>query len=141
MTSRQQRRVAEQKIFLQCEPPHKRSCAPLLSVRIGEGPRIGSAVRSLPVSDWTRIGKMPEIDFVATDELPAPHHVTVVSVFGSNFTPLSEVNISIHHGRAVIAHGFRPVGNDGTFQWGSVVSPRLACDPSLWRRFTSHQRT
>jgi len=68
MTSRQQRRVAEQKIFLQCEPPHKRSCAPLLSVRIGEGPRIGSAVRSLPVSDWTRIGKMPEIDFVATDE-------------------------------------------------------------------------
>ncbi len=75
---------------------------------------------------------MAEVSLDVSNEVPASHRVTLVGVTGSGFQPCTQVNIGIFGpgSQRVLAHTVQPVGADGSCQWGTGVSPQLACNSS-----------
>lgn len=76
---------------------------------------------------------MPTITFDASNELPPPRRMTLVGVDGEGFQPHTEVNIGIFLGTSqrAIAHAVVHAGANGSFSWGSAISPRRACNTAL----------
>ncbi len=77
---------------------------------------------------------MPDVTLDVSNEVPARHRVTLIGVRGTGFRPFTQVNIGVFgpNPHRVLAHWVDLADGDGSFEWGTAVSPQLPCNSSVY---------